>query len=90
MLPGNVRAEILAKIAPALGLAVTERPLPPSELEAAEALFVTNSLRLLAPVTALGARAYDSAGHATVRRLCAALRAAAVESCGVGPEALDP
>lgn len=90
VLPGIVRAEILAKIAPALGLAIVERPLPPSELEAAEALFVTNSLRLLAPVTALGARAYDSAGHATVRRLCAALRAAVVESCGVGPEALDP
>ncbi|MER2248517.1 aminotransferase class IV [Methylorubrum podarium] len=90
VLPGIVRAEILLRVAPALGLAVEERPLLPSDLEAAEALFVTNSLRLLAPVTALGAQAYDSAGHETVRRLCAALRAAVAADCGVGPEALDP
>ncbi|MBD8909383.1 aminotransferase class IV [Methylorubrum zatmanii] len=90
VLPGIVRAEIVSRLAPALGLAVEERPLLPSELEAAEALFVTNSLRLLAPVTALGARAYDSAGHVTVRRLRTALREAVAEACGVGTGMLDP
>lgn len=90
VLPGIVRAELLARIAPSLGLAVEERPLLPSDLQAAEALFVTNSLRLLAPVTALGAQPYDSAGHGTVRRLCAALREAVAAECGVGVDALDP
>ena len=90
VLPGIVRAEIVSRLAPALGLTVEERPLLPSELEAAEALFVTNSLRLLAPVTALGARSYDSAGHVTVRRLCAAAREAVAEACGVGTGMLDP
>ncbi len=90
VLPGIVRAEILSNLAPSLGLTVEERPLLPSELEAAEALFVTNSLRLLAPVTGLGARAYDSAGHGTVRRLGAALREAVAAECAVGADALDP
>ena len=90
VLPGIVRGELLARIAPSLGIAVEERPLLPSDLEAAEALFVTNSLRLLAPVAALGARAYDSAGHPAVQRLCAALRAAVAAECGVGLDALDP
>ncbi len=90
VLPGIVRAELLARIAPSLGIAVEERPLLPSDLEAAEALFVTNSLRLLAPVAALGARDYDSAGHSAVQRLCAALRAAVAAECGVGLDALDP
>lgn len=90
VLPGIVRAEICSRIAPSLGIAVEERPLLSSDIETAEALFVTNSLRLLAPVTALGARVYDSAGHDTVRRLCAALRAAVAEACGVEAEALDP
>ncbi|MBK3405602.1 aminotransferase class IV [Methylorubrum populi] len=90
VLPGIVRAEILSKIAPDLGLAVEERPLLPADLEAAEAVFVTNSLRLLAPVSALGARAYDSAGHPALQRLCGAVRAAVAEACGIEAEALDP
>ncbi|MGG3815393.1 aminotransferase class IV, partial [Methylorubrum rhodesianum] len=90
VLPGIVRAEILSKIAPDLGLAVEERPLLPADLESAEAMFVTNSLRLLAPVSALGARAYDSAGHPALQRLCGAVRAAVAEACGIEAEALDP
>ena len=90
VLPGIVRAEILSKIAPGLGLAVDERPLRPDELERAQAVFVTNSLRLLAPVAAIGTTAYDSAGHATVRRLWAALREPVAASCGVEPDALNP
>lgn len=90
VLPGIVRAEILSRIAPGLGLAVEERPLLPSELERAEAVFVTNSLRLIAPVAAIGTTTYDSAGHATVRRLSDGLRAAVAASCGVAPDAVTP
>ncbi|WP_232628761.1 aminotransferase class IV [Methylobacterium sp. Leaf118] len=90
VLPGIIRGAIVSTIAPALGVTVEERPLLPSELGWAEAMFVTNSLRLIAPVAALGATAYDSAGHATVRRLHAALREAVAADCGVEPGALDP
>ena len=90
VLPGIVRAEIVSRIAPSLGLAVEERPLLPADLKMAEALFVTNSLRLLAPVTALGAQAYGSAGHSAVQDLCAALREAVAAECGAGTDALDP
>ncbi|GAB6845434.1 branched-chain amino acid aminotransferase [Methylorubrum rhodinum] len=90
VLPGIVRGEILSTIAPGLGLSVEERPLRLAELERAEALFVTNSLRLIAPVAAIGATAYDSAEHATVRRLWAGLREAVAASCGVEAHALNP
>ena len=90
VLPGIVRGAIASRIAPALGLAIEERPLLPADLERAEAVFVTNSLRLIAPVAAIGATAYDSAGHATVRRLGAALREAVAAECGVEPGILDP
>lgn len=90
VLPGIVRAEILSQIAPGLGLAVEERSLLPAELAQAEAVFVTNSLRLIAPVSAIGTTTYDSAGHATLRRLWAGLREAVAASCGVEPDALNP
>lgn len=90
VLPGIVRAQILSHVAPGLGLSVEERPLLPAELDRAEAVFVTNSLRLIAPVAAIGATAYDSAGHAGLRRLWAALRDAVAASCGVAPDALNP
>lgn len=90
VLPGIVRGEIVSKIAPALGLRVEERPLLPDALERAQAVFVTNSLRLIAPVTAIGTTTYGSAGHAGVRRLWDALREAVAASCGVEPDALNP
>ncbi len=85
VLPGIVRAQILA-LAPACGLTVEERSLTPEDLRGARAVFVTNSLRLLAPVTAVGETAYDSAGHAAFPRLREALRAAVAASCRVAPE----
>lgn len=85
VLAGIVRAQVLA-LAPAHGLAVEERSLMPDDLRSAQAVFVTNSLRLLAPVTALGETAYDSAGHPSFPLLREALRAAVAESCGVTPE----
>lgn len=85
VLAGIVRARLLA-LAPSQGLAVEERSLTLDDLRAARAVFVTNSLRLLAPVTALGETAYDSAGHPAFALLRAALRAAVAQSCGVSPE----
>jgi branched-chain amino acid aminotransferase len=84
VLAGIVRAQLLA-LAPAHGLTVEERSLTPDDLRAARGLFVTNSLRLLAPVTALGETAYDSAGHPAFALLRDALRDAVAESCGVAP-----
>ncbi|GJE38999.1 aminotransferase class IV [Methylobacterium persicinum] len=85
VLAGIVRAQVLA-LAPACGLAVEERSLTRDDLRAAKAVFLTNSLRLLAPVTAVGEVAYDSAGHPAFPRLRDALRGAVAESCGVPPE----
>ncbi|MDP4022901.1 aminotransferase class IV [Methylobacterium sp. NEAU 140] len=85
VLAGITRAQVLA-LAPACGLAVEERSLSLDELRGAEAVFVTNALRLLAPVTALGTTTYASAAHPAVGRLIAALRAAVARSCGVDAE----
>ncbi|MGC5779819.1 aminotransferase class IV [Methylobacterium sp. NFXW15] len=85
VLAGIVRAQVLT-LAPACGLSVEERSLSPDDLLAARAVFVTNSLRLLAPVGAIGGMGFDSAGHPAFARLRAALRAAVAESCGVAAE----
>jgi branched-chain amino acid aminotransferase len=85
ILPGIVRARLLA-LAPACGLAVEERSLTRDDLRAAEAVFVTNSLRLLAPVTAVGETAYDSVGHPAFALLREALRGAVAQACGLAPE----
>lgn len=75
VLPGILRAEIRAVRAPRLGLPVAERSLGLDALLRAEAVFVTNSLRGLAPVTAIGSTAFASADHPAVAALVADLRA---------------
>jgi branched-chain amino acid aminotransferase len=85
VLPGIVRAEILGRAA-ACGLRAEERSLSLADVVGAEAVVLTNSLRLLAPVTAIGDAAFDSAGHPAVDRLKAALRAAVARSCQVAEE----
>ncbi len=85
VLAGIVRAQVLA-LAPACELPVEERSLSPDDLLAAQAVFVTNSLRLLAPVGAIGGMVFDSAGHPAFAQLRAALCAAVAESCGVAAE----
>jgi branched-chain amino acid aminotransferase len=74
VLPGILRAEVRAGCAPRLGLPVAERSLGLDELLRAEAVFVTNSLRGLAPVTAIGSTVFASAGHQAVAALVADLR----------------
>lgn len=82
VLAGIVRAEIL-NLAPGLGLRVEERSLPVAELLRADAVFLTNSLRLLAPVHAIGATRFASADHSALGYLTAALRKRVAESCDV-------
>ncbi|AWN49500.1 class IV aminotransferase [Methylobacterium terrae] len=82
VLAGIVRARVLA-LAPGLGLVPAERPMTPEDLAGAEAVFLTNSLRLVAPVRRIGERDYPSAGHPAVRDLRAALSQEIAEACGV-------
>jgi branched-chain amino acid aminotransferase len=84
VLPGIVRGQLLA-LAPAHGLPVEERSVTRDDLRTAEAVFVTNSLRLLAPVTAVGETAYDSAGHPAFAHQREGLRGAVASSCGLTP-----
>lgn len=73
VLAGIVRAEILAR-AGEWGFAPSEQSLTPADLIEAEAVFVTNSLRLLAPVRAVGPTAY--AAHPATAVLAAGLTTA--------------
>lgn len=73
VLAGIVRAEILAR-AGAVGLTAEERSLTLPELLRAEAVFLTNSLRGLAPVRAIGTSTF--AEHPATAILAASLRAA--------------
>lgn len=87
VLAGIVRAEILA-LAAGCGLRAEERSLSLPDLMGAEAVFLTNSLRLLAPVTAVGETAFASLGHPAVVRLRAALRESVARACGVAEESV--
>jgi len=85
VLAGIVRAEIL-QLAAGCGLRAEERSLGLPDLLGADAVVLTNSLRLLAPVTAIGDKGFPGAGHAAVASLMAALRAHVARSCGVAEE----
>jgi branched-chain amino acid aminotransferase len=85
VLAGIMRAEVLGAAAES-GLRAEERSLGLPELRGAEAVFLTNSLRLLAPVTAIGDTALDSAGHPAVARLMAAIRTRVAHACGVAED----
>ncbi|MGU3537630.1 aminotransferase class IV [Methylobacterium sp. A54F] len=87
VLAGIIRDRILA-LAPGCGLAPEETSLSPEALGGADAVFVTNSLRLLAPVTAIAEAAFPSERHPAVLRLASALRADLAAACGIAPEAV--
>jgi len=74
VLPGILRAEVLSGCAPRLGVSVAERSFGLDALRRAEAVFVTNSLRGLAPVTAIGETPFASADNPVVAALVADLR----------------
>ncbi len=81
VLAGTVRAFVLAQ-AKACGLEPVEQSLPLAEWLKADAIFVTNSLRLLAPCNALDGQPFASAEHPAIIRLQDALRAAVTAECG--------
>lgn len=85
VLAGIVRAAVLG-LAGGCGLRPEEGSLSLPELLGAEAVCVTNSLRLLAPVTAIGATGFASSEHPAVARLVTALRAAIARACGVAED----
>ena len=97
VLAGIVRAGTIAEVAPACGIACEERSITLSELRCADAVFVTNSLRLIAPVTAIGDPGHgdpggDTAyagGHPVLMRLMAALRDRVAAACGVSPNVVS-
>lgn len=73
ILPGITRSMVLG-LAPSLGLGASERPVGPNELPAADAVFITNSLRLVRPVTVLDGRPLEQNSSSAVRAIFDALR----------------
>lgn len=59
ILPGITRAMIMAGVAE-LGLSLEARPVAPAELETADAVFVTNSLRLATQVSSIDGKACNT------------------------------
>ncbi|WP_152047089.1 aminotransferase class IV [Aureimonas psammosilenae] len=83
VLPGIARGAIL-RLAPRIGLCPREISLSPDDIRAADALFLTNSLRLLAPVSALGQHVFPPGpATSTLRRLAEILCDDIEESCGL-------
>lgn len=81
VLAGTIRALILAR-AKAMGLIAEERSLTRDEVANADAVFATNSLRLLAPCRAIDGRSFASAEHKAVKALQAMLDGAVLQDCG--------
>jgi len=69
---------VVLRLARSVGVAAEERPLRPEELEGADEVFITSTVREIVPVTRLGARPVGSGRPGPVtRRLHAAFRALA-------------
>ena len=81
ILPGIMRRAVL-DLAPGLGLAPTERAVTPQELTTADAVFLTNSLRFIRPVTALDGR---TLGNRPLDDIINVLCARAQAQCGSDP-----
>jgi branched-chain amino acid aminotransferase len=81
VLAGTVRTLVLMR-AKAFGLEPTEMSLPLAEWQKADAIFVTNSLRLLAPCSALDGQALGSTEHPAVKKLQDEIRAMVIAECG--------
>lgn len=84
VLPGVIRGFLLDQCG-ALGLAPQERSLDLEELLEADAVFMTNSLRLIAPVERIGSKAIGAKRGKIVEALQQHLRQAIAAECGVAP-----
>ena len=85
VLDGIARATLL-RLAPDLGLEPVERSLLPGDLERADAVFVTNSLRLLAPVARINQVERTNAPN-LVHLVTEAICGSVAEDCGSDPRA---
>jgi branched-chain amino acid aminotransferase len=83
VLPGVTR-KLIVTLAPGLGLAVAERSLAPEELVEAEAVFATNSVRLMSPVTHIDGTPLPHP-LAVADALSQAIRDAIAQACGLHP-----
>ena len=81
VLAGTIRAFVLDK-ATSLGFVAEERSMTRAELLRADAVFATNSMRLLAPCRAIDGTSFASAEHDGVKQLQAMLAEALVAECG--------
>jgi branched-chain amino acid aminotransferase len=82
VLPGIVRARVLS-LAESVGLRPVERKVERHEPLAAEAVFLTNSLRFLRPVSSIDGTDLDTGPCRPVVR---ALAAEAMQECGADPQ----
>ena len=87
VLAGVIRGEVLG-LSRDSGLVAHERPLTPDDLAAADAVFLTNSLRLLAPVTVIGSQSFTSDDDPRVTALQHALRKRVADACGLSADAI--
>lgn len=83
----GVMRQALIHSATHLGYEAEERAVSPGELRAADAVFLTNSLRFIRPVTALD---QDPVAQADLAPLAEALCAAARLQCGYDPRLIWP
>lgn len=81
VLPGVARARVLATAA-MMGLETAEAPLGLADLAEAEEIFLTNSLRLVLPVTAFEDRVLPPPAYSVARLALEALAAEIARDCG--------
>lgn len=81
VLAGTIRGLILER-ATSLGFVAEERSMTREEFLRADAVFATNSLRLLSPCRTIDAVSFASADHDSVRLLQAMLGDAIADECG--------
>lgn len=70
-LPGITRSLVLEILGKAPGMECQDRPVRPAEVESADALFLTSSLRGIQPVSSMDGRTFP-AGHPVITSLSAA------------------
>ena len=89
VLPGIVRGVILSDIAAKIGIDVHEVPLSLERFLGAEAVFLTNSLRLAAPIRRIGESNIPYENNGIFDRVATALREVVARSCGVRSETVE-
>lgn len=87
VMPGIMRGTVLEE-ASLIGLRASERSLSPAHLREADSVFLTNSVRLVSPVTALDGAGISDRPAAAPAAFLAAIAAAVQAACGCDPRRL--